>query len=153
MATPHGTWNLSTPIPQLGIKPTPPALVPQGLNYWISREAPWGRLLNFLSLGFLILKTRTTESGSDLTVVRSGTYHACSSFSSYLLAVCFCASSLALASFFMQCSQGRKHLAGACALSKVVLSHQACSYVPLGPPQCLWASVFSAEVTVKWEYQ
>ena len=34
----HGI--LITPIPQLGIKPTPPALVPQGLNYWISREAP-----------------------------------------------------------------------------------------------------------------
>lgn len=136
-------------IPQLGIKSTPPALVARGLNYWITREAPLGKFLNFLSLGFLILKSRIIESGSDLSVVRSDTHYEFSSFSSYLLAVCFYPTSLALASSFMQRSQGRKHLPGACALSKVVLSYQACSYVPLGPPQCLWASVFLAEVTVK----
>ena len=95
-------------IPQLGIKPTPPALVARGLNYWITREAPLGKFLNFLSLGFLILKSRIIESGSDLSVVRSDTY-AFSGFSSYLLAVCFCPSSLAPASSFMQCGQGRKH--------------------------------------------
>ena len=126
-------------ITQLGIKPTPPALVARGLNYWITREAPLGKFLNFLSLGFLILKSRIIESGSDLSVVRSDMYYAFSSFSSYLLAVCFCPSSLAPASSFMQRSQGRKHPAGACALSKVVRSHQARSYVPLGPPQRLWA--------------
>ena len=59
-------------IPQLGIKPTPPALVARGLNYWITREAPLGKFLNFLSLGFLILKSRIIESGSCAPFRSSG---------------------------------------------------------------------------------